>query len=158
LKDQLYRENLALRDENVRLEERTRIAQELHDTLLQTFMSASMHLSATLYDMAPGSTVKARLERILQIMQQGVREGRDAIQGLRPSESYSSDLALALSRIREELDVEPDFDFHVIVDGQQRQLPPNIQHEIYRIGREALVNAFCHSGAKRVELDLEYSD
>src|SRR5262249_47560716 len=38
LKDQLYRENLALRDENVRLEERTRIARELHDTRLQTFL------------------------------------------------------------------------------------------------------------------------
>jgi signal transduction histidine kinase len=158
LKDQLYRENLSLRDENVRLEERTRIGQELHDTLLQTFMSASLHLGAALYDVTAGSSVKERLERVLQLMQQGVREGRDAIQGLRPSGSSSSDLTVALSRIREELDVEPDVDFRVTVAGQQKQLPPGIQHETYRIGREALVNAFSHSGAKRVELELEYSD
>jgi len=37
-------------------------------------------------------------------------------------------------------------------------LAREIQHEIYRIGREALFNAFCHSGAKRIELNLEYSD
>jgi signal transduction histidine kinase len=63
-----------------------------------------------------------------------------------------------LSRIQEELEVPPDVDFRVIVNGGQRQLPQEIQDEIYRIGREALVNAFCHSGAKRVELELEYSD
>jgi PAS domain S-box-containing protein len=158
LKDQLYRENLALRDENVRLEERTRIGQELHDTLLQTFMSASLQLGVALYDVPPGSSVKERLERILQLMQQGVQEGRDAIQGLRPSESHIADLPVALSRIRKELDVEPGIDFCVTVAGQQKQLPPGVQHEVYRIGREALVNAFSHSLAKRVELELEYSD
>jgi len=158
LKDQLYRENLALRDENVRLEERTRIGQELHDTLLQTFMSASLQLGAALYNVGPDSSVKPRLERILQLMQQGVQEGRDAIQGLRPSEPQIADLALALSRIREELDVQNDVDFRVVVAGPKKQLPAGVQHEIYRIGREALVNAFSHSGAKRVELELEYSE
>jgi PAS domain S-box-containing protein len=147
-----------VRKENVRLEERTRIAQELHDTLLQTFQSASLHLSAALYGVAQDSPVKPQLDRILEIMQQGVQEGRDAIEGLRSPASHTGDLVLALSRIREELDVASHLDFRVILAGQQKQLPPGIQHEIYRIGREALVNAFSHSGAKRVELELEYSD
>jgi signal transduction histidine kinase len=147
-----------VRKENVRLEERTRIAQELHDTLLQTFMSASLHLGAALYDVAPESPVKPRLERILQLMNQGVQEGRDAIQGLRPPESHTSDLVLALSRIRYELgEVLPDIDFRVIVAGPQNRLPSEIQYEIYRIGKEALVNALSHSGAERVELELDYS-
>jgi PAS domain S-box-containing protein len=147
-----------VRKENVRLEERTRIAQELHDTLLQTFQSASLHLSAALYGIGQDSPVRPQFDRILQLMQQGVQEGRDAIQDLRTSESHTADLVLALSRIRQELDVEPVIDFQVIQAGQQKQFPPGIQHEIYRIGREALVNAFSHSGAKRVELELEYSD
>jgi signal transduction histidine kinase len=147
-----------VRKENVRLEERTRIAQELHDTLLQTFQSASLHLGAALYGVAQDSPVKPQLDRILQIMRQGIAEGRSAIQGLRSSGSQTSDLVVALSRIQEELEVPPDIDFRVIVTGRQRQLPREIQDEIYRIGREALVNAFCHSGAKRVELELEYSD
>jgi signal transduction histidine kinase len=45
------------------------------------------------------------------------------------------------------VEVQPDIDFRVTVTGRQKQLAREIQHEIYRIGREALVNAFCHSGA-----------
>src|SRR5579872_5841322 len=147
-----------IRQENVRLEERARIAQELHDTLLQTFQSASLCLGAALYGVAQDSPVKPQLDRILQMMRQGIAEGRNAIQGLRSSGSQSSDLVSALSRIQDELKVQPDVDFRVTVTGYRKQLAREIQHEIYRIGREVLVNAFCHSGAKRIELELEYSD
>jgi signal transduction histidine kinase len=147
-----------IRQENVRLEERTRIAQELHDTLLQTFQSASLHLGAAVLRVAQDSPVKNQLDRILELMRQGIVEGRSAIQGLRSSGSQTSDLVGALSRIQDELKVQGDIDFRVTVTGRQKQLAREIQHEIYRIGREALVNAFCHSGAKRIELELEYSD
>jgi signal transduction histidine kinase len=147
-----------VRQENVRLEERTRIAQELHDTLLQTFQSASLHLGAVVLRVAQDSPVKNQLDRILEIMRQGIVEGRGAIQGLRSTDSQSSDLVGALSGIQDELKVQPDIDFCVTVTGRQKKLAREIQHEIYRIGREALVNAFCHSGAKRIELELEYSD
>jgi PAS domain S-box-containing protein len=147
-----------VRKENVRLEERTRIAQELHDTLLQTFQSALLHLGVALDDITQDSPFKPQLDRTLQIMRQGIEEGRNAIQGLRSSGPQTSDLVVALSRIQEELKEPPNTDFRVVVTGRQRQLPREIQDEIYRIGREALVNAFCHSGAKRVELELEYSD
>ena len=147
-----------IRRENVRLEERTRIAQELHDTLLQTVQSASLHLGAAVLRVAQDSPVKKQLDGILEIMRQGIAEGRNAIQGLRASGSQTSDLVGALSRIQDELKAQPDIDFRVTVTGRQKQLAPEIQHEIYRIGREALVNAFCHSGAKRIELELAYSD
>jgi signal transduction histidine kinase len=144
--------------EDARLEERTRIAQELHDTLLQTFQSASLHLGVVLYGVAPDSPLTPKLDRILQIMRQGIEEGRNAIQGLRSTGCHRSDLVLALSQVWDELEEQPDIDFRVIVIGRQRQLPAEIQHEIYRIGREALVNAFCHAAATRVDLELEYSD
>lgn len=147
-----------IRQENVRLEERTRIARELHDTLLQTVQSASLLLGAALYDVTLDSSIKPRLERILQLMSQGVEEGRNAIQGMRSTDSQTSDLVVALSHIQEELKIQPDIDFRVTVTGHQKQWPPEVRNEIYRIGREALVNAFRHSGAKRVELELEYSD
>ena len=142
----------------MRLEERTRIAQELHDTLLQTFQSAALQLGAALHGVAADSSVKPRLDRILQLMKQGIEEGRNAIQGLRSSDSDSIDLVQALSHIQEELEVQPDTDFRVLVAGRQKQLPTEVQTEIYRIGREALANAFSHSGAKRVELEVEYGD
>jgi signal transduction histidine kinase len=144
--------------EDAKLEERTRIAQELHDTLLQTFQSASLHLGVALYGVAPDSPLTPQLDRILQIMRQGIEEGRNAIQGLRSTGLHTSDLVLALSHVRDGLEVQPDIDFRVIVIGRQRPLPPEIQHEIYRIGREALVNAFCHAAPTRIELELEYSD
>jgi signal transduction histidine kinase len=147
-----------VRKENVRLEERTRIAQELHDTLLQTFLSASMQLSVAVSGVTLDSMVKSRLDRILQIMNQGIEEGRNTIQGLRSSDSHTLDLALALSRVQRELAVQRDIDFRVIVAGRQQPLQTPIGHEIYRIGKEALVNAFRHSRAKRVEFELEYAE
>jgi len=149
------KEEERVRKENVLLEERTRIAQELHDTLLQTFLSASMQLSVAV---EADSVDRPRLDRILQLMSQGIEEGRNTIQGLRSSDSRALDLVLALSRIQQELAVQPGVDFRVIVAGRQRPLRPPIQEEIYRIGREALVNAFRHSHAERVEFELEYAD
>src|SRR5262249_50165790 len=74
-----------IRQERVRLEERTRIARELHDTLLQTVQSACFHLAAALDDVASGSSVKPRLERTLELMSQSIEEARNAIEGLRSS-------------------------------------------------------------------------
>ena len=135
-----------IRQENVRLEERTRIAQELHDTLLQTFQSALLHLGAAVLRVAQDSPIKNQLDRILEIMRQGIAEGRSAIWGLRSSGFQTSDLVGALSRIQDELEVQPDIEFRVTVTGRKKQLAGEIQHEIYRIGREALVNAFVIPG------------
>lgn len=147
-----------VRKENVRLEERTRIAQELHDTLLQTFLSASMQLDIALEEVSPGSPVKPRLDRVLQVMRQGIEEGRKAIQNLRSFDLEPQDLAVALSSVREELAVDADIDFRLVVTGHEEPLNSVIRHEVYRIGKEALTNALSHSRAKRVELQLEYSD
>src|SRR5215470_1797508 len=144
-----------VRKEDVLREERTRIAQELHDTLLQSFASASLQLHVTLDNVPLDSPVRSRLDRILQIMDKGMEEGRNAIQGLRSTDSHALDQFLALP-IQQEIPVHSDIDFRVV--GQQKPLKPTIHHEICRIGREALVNAFRHSGAKRVEFELEYSE
>jgi FixJ family two-component response regulator len=144
--------------ENVRLDERTRIAQELHDTLLQTFLSASMQLGVAVEAVPEESPVKPKLDRVLQIMSRGIEEGRATIQGLRSSDSPARDLVIALSGVEQGLSCRPDIDFRVNVAGRQQPLNPLIQQEVYRIGREALLNAFCHSGAKRVEVRLEYAD
>jgi PAS domain S-box-containing protein len=147
-----------VRKENVRLEERTRIGQELHDTLLQTFISASMQLSVALEGPAASGPLKPRLDRVLEIMHQGIQEGRNTIQDLRSADALPLDLVVALSRIQEELSVQAGVDFRVTVAGRQQPLRPPIRQEIYRIGREALVNAFRHSRARRVEFELEYAD
>jgi len=126
-------------------------------TLLQTFQSASLHLSAAVLRVDQDSPVKNQLGRILEIMREGIAGGRSAIQGLRSPGSQTSDLVGALSRIQDQLKVKPGVDFRVTVTGRQKHLAIEIQNEIYHFGREALVNAFRHSGAKCIELEFEYS-
>jgi len=147
-----------VRQENVRLEERTRIARELHDTLLQTCLGALFQLGAAVESLAPDSQVRSKFDPVLQLMEQGVEEGRNAIQCLRSSGSGPLDLVAALSAVRQEFSAQPGVDYRATVVGQQQPLRSAIQQEIYSIGREALVNAFCHSGAKRIDLELEYTD
>jgi len=139
-------------------DERTRIARELHDTLLQSFMGASLQLGVAVNRLPSDSLVKSELDQVLELMEKGIEEGRSAIQGLRSSDPRTLDLVLALSGVQQEFALQPDIDFRVSVTGRQQPLQPAIRHEIYRIGREALVNAFCHSRAKRVEFELEYAE
>jgi PAS domain S-box-containing protein len=156
--DVTRQEEERLRRENVRLEERTRIAQELHDTLLQTFLSASMQLDIALDVLPAESSAKPLLNRILEIMRRGIEEGRSSIKGLRSSESGATELVKALTGVQQELPVRQDIDFCVRVAGRQQTLSPLVEQETYRIGREALLNALSHSGAARVECELEYAD
>ena len=144
--------------ESVRLDERTRIARELHDTLLQTFLSASMQLGVAVDAVPEESPMKPRLDRVLQVMSRGIEEGRSAIQGLRSSDSATRDLVIAFSGIEQELSCRSDIDFRVNVVGRQQPLSTPVEQETYLIGREALLNAFCHSRAKRIEFELEYAD
>jgi signal transduction histidine kinase/ligand-binding sensor domain-containing protein len=144
-----------------RLAERTRIAQELHDTLLQGFLSASMQVHVAVDGLPQDSPVKPILTRALQLMRQVVEEGRNAVRGLRSSGSVSHNLEHVFSRVQQEL--VPDakggeqIGFRVIVEGQQQPLHPLLRDDVYRIGREALINAFRHARAKNIEVELKYS-
>jgi signal transduction histidine kinase/ligand-binding sensor domain-containing protein len=144
-----------------RLAERTRIAQELHDTLLQGFLSVSMQVHVATDRLPDDSAVKPTLNRALELMRQVIEEGRNAVRGLRSSQSASLDLEQAFSQIQEELSGvgqgSEQVDFRVIVDGERRPLHPVLRDEVYRIGREALINAFRHAQAKKIELELKYS-
>jgi signal transduction histidine kinase len=137
-----------------RLDERTRIAQELHDTLLQGFLSASMQVHVATDQLAEDSPIKPMLTRSLDVMGQVIEEGRNALRGLRSSRTLSLDLEQAFAGIQKEFDTEgtdeTPVEFRVMSDGRQRPLNPLLRDEIYRIGREALTNAFRHSRANRI--------
>ncbi|HYO84648.1 MAG TPA: two-component regulator propeller domain-containing protein [Bryobacteraceae bacterium] len=139
-----------------RLAERTRIARELHDTLLQGFLSASMQLHVAADRLGDHSEVKPQVNRVLDLMTQVIEEGRNAVRGLRSSKSESLDLEEALSTLQHEMGVQ-DVECSVISVGTRRPLHPIIRDEVYRIGREAMVNAFRHSGASRIEAIVEYN-
>ena len=144
-----------------RLAERTRIAQDLHDTVLQGIFSAAMQLDVAVDQLPANSPAKLRLSRVLELMRHVMEEGRNAVRGLRStnsdSDSDSEDLGQAFSRIPQDLGIEVQIDFRVIVLGSARKLHPLIRDEVYHIGRELLVNAFRHSGATCIEVELDYA-
>jgi ligand-binding sensor domain-containing protein/signal transduction histidine kinase len=141
-----------------RLAERTRIAQDLHDTLLQGFLSASMQLHVANDQLPEDWSAKPIVNRVLDLMGRVIDDGRNAVRGLRSSAVDASDLEQALSRVPQEFALQQPIDFRLIVEGQARALHPVIRDEVYRIGREALANAFRHSRASGIEVELEYAD
>jgi signal transduction histidine kinase len=86
-----------------------------------------------------------------------IEEARNAVRGLRSPSKGAEDLEQAFSGIEQEFADQGQAGFKVIVEGQPRPVHPVIRDEVYRIGREAVVNAFRHSGAKRIEVELEYA-
>src|SRR5262249_10040834 len=101
-----------------RLAERTRIARELHDTLLQGFVSASMQLHVAVDQLPESSPARTRLARVLELMRQVIEEGRNAVKGLRVSGSAGGDLEHAFAAIPEELGLgTTDTTYRVTSDG-----------------------------------------
>jgi len=139
------------------ISEQARIAKELHDTLLQGFVGASMQLHVAADRLPDDSPAKPPVNHILELMGQVIEEGRNAVRGLRLTENGSNDLAEAFARVPQELGAGDEIDFRVIVAGQPRSLHPVLRDEVYRLGREALANAFRHSRAGRSSVSLASS-
>ena len=140
-----------------RLAERTRIARELHDTLLQGFIYASMQLNMLADQMPPDLPAKPSFLRALQVTDRVIDEGRKAVQGFRMLDTAAQRLEWGFARVMQELDVEERIDFRVHLKSPARSLRPLIREEVYLIGREALLNAFRHSGASGIVVELDYS-
>jgi signal transduction histidine kinase len=146
--------NCAIKDE--RLAERVRIAQELHDTLLQGFVAASMHLHTAVDRLPSECPEKQRFTNIAQMVDRALDEGRCALQGLRPHNELGASLGEALARVPCDLDFPSPVGFRVVVLGREKELRAGLHDEVYRIGREAIVNACRHSQAKEIEAEVEY--
>jgi len=143
-----------------RVLERTRIARELHDTLLQNFQATLLMMgSATnLLDAGP---IKERVELALEKADRAISEGRDAIQGLRLSAERPDDLIRSLHALGEGLVAAQGHHespaFHVEVSGLPIFLCPAVSHEVFRIGSEAIRNAFRHAHASHIHVHFRYS-
>lgn len=140
-----------------RLEEREAIARDLHDTLLQGFFSAAMQLDVANDQIPASSPAKPIVQRVIELMNQIGEEGRSTIRSLRSPLRGSTDLEQALWQVREEFPAAGNVDFTVVVDGLPRLLNPIVWDDVYRLGREAITNAFRHSGANKIEVELEYT-
>jgi signal transduction histidine kinase len=150
---------LTLRFEE-RLAERTRIARELHDTLLQSFQGLMLHFQAV-DDLLPAGKAKESLEKALDRADQAIVEGRDAIQNLRSSTTVTNELGEAMAALGQVFGAAGEGAsgspaLRVSMEGTPRELHPILRDDIYRIAREALRNAFLHAEASRIEADITY--
>jgi len=146
---------------DARVSERTRIARELHDTLLQSFHGLLLRFQ-TVFELLPERPMEAK-EKLGSAVDQAaaaITAGRDAVQGLRDSTVQGNDLAVAISTLGEGFAADGGNHrpaaFRVSVEGQSRNLHPILRDEIYKIAAEALRNAFRHSQARQIEVEIRY--
>ena len=147
-----------------RVDERLRVARDLHDTLLQSFQGALLEFQAArnLFSRRPEEAIRT-LDGAINSAEGAIVEGRDAIQDLRPGSTGQTDLEHLLTGAGQELAGFQNSNgnrpaFHVAVEGPPQTLVPVLQDEVYRIGREILRNAFRHAHASRIEAEIRYDD
>jgi signal transduction histidine kinase len=135
-----------------RVGERTRIARDLHDTLLQSFHGTLLRFQVA-YDLLPTRPAEAKqsLGNAIDQAAEAITESRDAIQDLRSSTVETNDLARAINALAEELASDAanhhSAIFHVAVEGTSRNLHPILRDEVYRIAGEALRSVPARTGA-----------
>ena len=148
-----------------RVSERTRIARDLHDTLLQSFQGVLLRFQAATIVLPDRPTeAKRALEHAIDEAARAITEGRDAVQNLRSPSVPADDLAVAIGSLGKELTaISPDRTttpaaIDVSVEGTARNLHPLVRDEVYRIAGEAVRNAFRHANARRIEVEIRYDE
>jgi signal transduction histidine kinase len=147
-------------EEAIRLEERrrerSRIVRELHDTLLQGFLGASMLLDHTVEQTPPDSPSKPALRRTLRLVRQAIDEGRAALRGLHTASPSPLSLEEAFSNLLSEVTTGGGPGLRIEVQGKPRTLNAAIQEQLFLIGREAVMNVLRHSHATKIEIEVQY--
>ncbi|HWS87675.1 MAG TPA: two-component regulator propeller domain-containing protein [Pyrinomonadaceae bacterium] len=139
-----------------RLEERERIARDLHDTLLQSVQGLILKFHAVARQIPVDEPAHDALEKTLDRADQVLAEGRDRVRNLRAAAASLNDLPEAFKRVAKETPHGGEATFKTVVEGGVRELHPVVLEESFSVGREALVNALTHSGGRHVEVEITY--
>jgi signal transduction histidine kinase len=139
-----------------RLAERERIARELHDTLLQGFQGLTLHFHAVMNHFSNPELARTMMKKALCSADQVLLEGRERVRDLRAEGATAHELSEMLASYGDELAQHREVAFKVAVVGSPLLLHPVVGDEIYRIAREGLANAFQHSHASSIEVEITY--
>ena len=141
------------------LEERNRMAQEIHDTLAQGFTGIVVHLEVA-EDAIGGDSEAARthLQRAQNLARQSLAEARRSVWALRPHALETTELAGALQNLADQLAADMPMEVKFSIRGTARPLPAKIEANLLRIAQEALTNVFRHANAKEVRIELIFDE
>ena len=139
-----------------RRQERARIVHELHDTLFQGFVGASMLLDQAVEQAPADSPSKAALSRALGLVRRAIDEGRKAMRGHPRASAAPVSLEDAFSNLLEEVTPGQGVQLRIFVQGRTHALSPAIREQLFLIGREAVTNALRHSRATNIEVEIHY--
>jgi signal transduction histidine kinase/ligand-binding sensor domain-containing protein len=141
-----------------RLQERTRIAQDFHDTYLQTIQGSKLVADSALKQSPDPARMRGALEQLSVWLGRATEEGRAALKSLRSSATEKNDLAAAFERAIEECRISSPMEASFLVAGEVNEMHPIVRDEIYRIGYEAIRNSCVHSHATHLQVELTYAD
>ncbi len=139
------------------VEERTRLAREVHDTLAQGFTGIVVQINAAEQIAAEkNADVWGHLEKARALARQSLEEARRSILALRSGGPEQMDLLQAIERTARQLLVDDAVQFEVVREGPAFHLPDAIERELLRVGQEAVTNAIRHSGARKIRVAVAY--
>src|SRR5215475_5366180 len=137
------------------LEERNRMAREIHDTLAQEFAGILLHLEAA-NSSYEANTVSECLGRAKELAKCGLEDARRMLLGLRPKSLEGALLSDALRQLAECFSRDCGIHCTFSANGRPHRLPEEIENELYRVAQEALCNVRKHSRAGSVSVSLNY--
>ena len=133
--------------------ERSRIARELHDTLIQGFSGVTMEMQALVARLSP-SDERGTLDEIIHDAASCLRDARRSVAGLRSGPGDRSGLAGAIAQAARQLTETRDVRLKLELNNSPRQLPVEVEYNLLRIAQEAITNAVKHSGARTIDVSL----
>jgi signal transduction histidine kinase len=136
------------------LEERHRVAREMHDTLAQSFSGVGFQLEALDAKLPPDEGLKQTLATAKQLVRHGQEEFRRSLMNLRAQELERGGLAPALAELGRQVTAGTGIEFELIEHGPTPRLPEAVENNLLRIGQECLTNAVRHARAKHIVVEL----
>jgi signal transduction histidine kinase len=140
------------------LNERNRMARELHDTLAQGLGAISMQLELAKRNLAPESASRTFLEEARSLARSNLAEARNAIWNMRSQVLETGNLATALEGVLRSMTGGKKIVGEMELRGQLRRLAPLTENNLLRIGQEAIINAIRHADASHVRVVLVFEE